>query len=73
MVLFAVIVLMFLSQLRYKVLASKCSMDDPVPIFHKSFQSGDFIVAGVMSQIYIFSDRITFRSHPSQKLFDEIQ
>ncbi|XP_060110833.1 vomeronasal type-2 receptor 26-like [Heteronotia binoei] len=47
-------------------------MGDPVPIFHKSFQSGDLIIAGIISQFYIFSEHITFRRHPSQELFNEI-
>nr|XP_056720628.1 vomeronasal type-2 receptor 26-like [Euleptes europaea] len=47
-------------------------MDDPVPLFHKSFQPGDLIIAGIISQIYIFSDRITFGRHPSQELSDDI-
>ncbi|XP_060110830.1 vomeronasal type-2 receptor 26-like [Heteronotia binoei] len=50
---------------------ARCSVGDPVPIFHKSFQSGDLIIAGIISQIYIFSERITFGRHPSQELFDD--
>ncbi|XP_015270463.1 PREDICTED: vomeronasal type-2 receptor 26-like [Gekko japonicus] len=72
MVAFAVIVLVFLPQLACKLPDSKCSVGDPVPIFHKSFQSGDFIIAGIISQIYIFSEPITFGRHPSQELFDDI-
>ncbi|XP_066486756.1 vomeronasal type-2 receptor 26-like [Tiliqua scincoides] len=35
------------------------------------FQAGDLIIAGILSQIYIFSDEITFMKHPSQELSDQ--
>lgn len=69
---FAVIILVFLPELACKFPASKCSMGDPLPIFHKSFKSGDIIITGIMSQIYIFSNHITFRRYPSQELIDDI-
>ncbi|XP_054832635.1 vomeronasal type-2 receptor 26-like [Eublepharis macularius] len=71
MVIFAALVLEFLPQLAHEVPAAKSSMDGPIPIFHKSFQPGDLIVAGIISQIYIFSDLITFGRHPSQELLDD--
>nr|XP_056720104.1 vomeronasal type-2 receptor 26-like [Euleptes europaea] len=67
-----VILLVSLSQLECKDPALKCSIGDPVPIFHKSFQSGDLIIAGIISHIYILSNCITFGKHPSQELLDDI-
>nr|XP_056720627.1 vomeronasal type-2 receptor 26-like [Euleptes europaea] len=72
MVVFSALVLVFLPQLACKVPPAKCSMGDPIPIFHKAFQSGDLLFAGIISQIYIFSDLITFERHPSQELIDDI-
>ncbi|XP_032094505.1 vomeronasal type-2 receptor 26-like [Thamnophis elegans] len=46
-----------------------CIVGDPVPILHKYYQSGDVIVAGILSQIYIFSNTIHFHEKPSTDLF----
>ncbi|KAM6449109.1 vomeronasal type-2 receptor 26-like [Liasis olivaceus] len=46
-----------------------CIVGDPVPILHKYYQSGDVIVAGILSQIYIFSNTINFHEKPSTDLF----
>lgn len=44
----------------------------PLPILHKYYKSGDLIIAGIMSQIYIFSQPMTFESRPSEELFDDL-
>ncbi|XP_033024200.1 vomeronasal type-2 receptor 26-like [Lacerta agilis] len=49
----------------------QCSIREPVPILHKYYQSGDLIIAGIISQIYIFSDTLTFEKHPSQEFSDD--
>ncbi|XP_061447422.1 vomeronasal type-2 receptor 26-like [Rhineura floridana] len=49
----------------------KCRICDPLPILHKYYQSGDVIIAGIMSHIYRFSNSITFRKCPSNDLFDD--
>ncbi|XP_053216170.1 vomeronasal type-2 receptor 26-like [Podarcis raffonei] len=46
-------------------------MGEPVPVLHKYYQSGDLIIAGIISQIYIFSDTLTFEKHPSQEFSDD--
>ncbi|XP_058038458.1 vomeronasal type-2 receptor 26-like [Ahaetulla prasina] len=46
-----------------------CIVNDPVPILHQYYQSGDVIVAGILSQIYIFSNTIHFHEKPSTDLF----
>ncbi|XP_062993077.1 vomeronasal type-2 receptor 26-like [Elgaria multicarinata webbii] len=54
--------------------SAKCSISDPLPILHKHYQSGDFIIGGIMSQIYItFSDVIEFTKCPSKELFGDIE
>ncbi|XP_053117327.1 vomeronasal type-2 receptor 26-like [Hemicordylus capensis] len=50
----------------------KCPIIHPLPIFHKYYQSGSLIIAGIMSQIFISSNQITFQNHPSQELIDEL-
>ncbi|XP_062993080.1 vomeronasal type-2 receptor 26-like [Elgaria multicarinata webbii] len=53
--------------------SAKCSVSDPLPILHKHYQSGDFIIGGIMSQIYIiFSNLIEFTKCPSKELFGDI-
>ncbi|XP_062993081.1 vomeronasal type-2 receptor 26-like [Elgaria multicarinata webbii] len=53
--------------------SAKCSISDPLPILHKHYQSGDFIIGGIMSQIYIiFSNLIEFTKCPSKELFGDI-
>ncbi|XP_062993098.1 vomeronasal type-2 receptor 26-like [Elgaria multicarinata webbii] len=48
-----------------------CSIGHPVPILHQYYQSGDLIIAGIMSQLFIFSNAITFEKHPSLELSDD--
>lgn len=48
-----------------------CSVREPVRILHKYYQAGDLIVAGIISQIYIFSDTMTFEKYPAQELSDD--
>ncbi|XP_061447411.1 vomeronasal type-2 receptor 26-like [Rhineura floridana] len=44
---------------------------EPLPILHKYYQSGDLIIAGIISQIYIFSSTLNFEKHPSEELSDD--
>ncbi|XP_039180267.1 vomeronasal type-2 receptor 26-like [Crotalus tigris] len=46
-----------------------CITSDPLLILHKYHQLGDIIIGGIMSQIYIFSNTITFQEQPSTDLF----
>ncbi|XP_063158752.1 vomeronasal type-2 receptor 26-like [Candoia aspera] len=41
-------------------------------IKHKYFLSGDFIMAGILSQFYMISDPMSFTRHPSEELVDEL-
>ncbi|XP_044282787.1 vomeronasal type-2 receptor 26-like [Varanus komodoensis] len=51
---------------------ASCTISDPLPINHQYYQSEDLIIAGILSQIYMFSSPFTFRSHPSLGLFEEL-
>ncbi|XP_033025868.1 vomeronasal type-2 receptor 26-like [Lacerta agilis] len=72
MVVFRLLVLLLPLQGMCKFLPlSQCSIREPAPILHKYYQSGDLIIAGIISQIYIFSDTLSFVKHPSQIFSDD--
>nr|XP_060638921.1 vomeronasal type-2 receptor 26-like [Anolis sagrei ordinatus] len=52
--------------------AAKCSAGHPLSIKHRQYHSGDLIIAGIISQIYTFSELMTFRRHPSAEPLDEL-
>nr|XP_028558507.1 vomeronasal type-2 receptor 26-like [Podarcis muralis] len=72
MVVFRLLVILLPLQGMCKYLPlPQCSIREPVPILHKYYQSGDLIIAGIISQIYIFSDTLSFEKHPSQEFSDD--
>ncbi|XP_015277263.1 PREDICTED: vomeronasal type-2 receptor 26-like [Gekko japonicus] len=50
----------------------KFPIREPRPILHKYYRSGDLILAGIMSQIFIYPSPVTFQKCPSQELFDDL-
>ncbi|XP_053120145.1 vomeronasal type-2 receptor 26-like [Hemicordylus capensis] len=72
MVTIWVLVLMLLVQSVCIAPIAKCTSGSPLPILHKYHHSGDVLIAGIISQIYIFSNPIRFEKHPSQELFNEL-
>ncbi|XP_053216247.1 vomeronasal type-2 receptor 26-like [Podarcis raffonei] len=71
MLTFVVLGLLFLPQTVSRISAVKCATSEPIPILHKYFQSGELTIAGIISQIYILYDPITFERHPYQELIDD--
>ncbi|XP_061447405.1 vomeronasal type-2 receptor 26-like [Rhineura floridana] len=71
MVLFLVLVLVLLPQTVCNVPIAQCAIRDPIPILHKYYHSGDLIIAGIMSQIYIVSSTPSFKKHPSHGPADD--
>ncbi|XP_015266905.1 PREDICTED: vomeronasal type-2 receptor 26-like [Gekko japonicus] len=71
MVVYMVVVLVMLPQTVCKISVIMCSTRNPLPIRHKYYQPGDLIIGGIISQIYMFSDPITFEHYPFHKLFDD--
>lgn len=69
MLLFMVLFVVLLSV--HDASTASCVLGEPVPIHFKYYQSGDLLIGGIISQIYMISDLTTFRSHPSQGLVDE--
>ena len=65
------LVLVLLPQVISKHPIVHCSIGHHVPILHKYYQSGDLIIAGIMSQIFIFSNTLNFEKHPSLELSDD--
>lgn len=49
----------------------KCPTSAPLSVSHKYYQLGHFTIAGILSQIYISSEMITFEKHPFQEVVDE--
>ncbi|XP_070810266.1 vomeronasal type-2 receptor 26-like [Pituophis catenifer annectens] len=55
-----------------KIPLAKCPIKAPLPIVHKYYQPGDFIIASITSQVYIFSSPVTFQKPPSDESFDDL-
>ncbi|KAG6539326.1 type-2 vomeronasal receptor [Crotalus adamanteus] len=70
-VIFAVLVIMPLPQMVCRIGRAKCSISDPLPFLYKHYQSGDFIVVNMLSQIYVFHAMMDFSKHPSKELFED--
>ncbi|XP_015270464.1 PREDICTED: vomeronasal type-2 receptor 26-like [Gekko japonicus] len=50
----------------------QCSTSRPPPIVHKYYQSGDLLIAGIISYVFKFSDSVKFEVHPSPSSSDSI-
>lgn len=70
--IFVMLALVPLPPVGYTLPLAKCTIRDPLPVLHKYYHSGDLIIAGVLSQIFIFTNSITFEKHPSEELNDEL-
>ncbi|XP_034261526.2 vomeronasal type-2 receptor 26-like [Pantherophis guttatus] len=49
---------------------AKCTNNNP-SIKYKSYHSGDLIIGGIISLIYMISNLITFQKNPSEELLDD--
>ncbi|KAM6449118.1 vomeronasal type-2 receptor 26-like [Liasis olivaceus] len=49
----------------------KCSVGNQPFIKHKQYRSEDLVIAGISSQIYMMSEKVTFRRNPSDELVDD--
>ncbi|XP_070584745.1 vomeronasal type-2 receptor 26-like [Erythrolamprus reginae] len=67
-----IIVIVTLPRASSKVSIAKCPVGEPLSILHKYYQPGDFIIAGILSQIYIFLSPISFQKQPSEESFDDL-
>ncbi|XP_044308748.1 vomeronasal type-2 receptor 26-like [Varanus komodoensis] len=64
----------FLLQLQtmYYARVTSCMVSNPLAINHQYYQSGDLIIAGILSQFYMFFSPITFRSNPSLRIPEDL-
>ncbi|XP_054850256.1 vomeronasal type-2 receptor 26-like [Eublepharis macularius] len=49
----------------------QCSVNEPLHISHKYYQSGDLIIAGIISQIYMLFNPMDFKRNPALELIEE--
>ncbi|XP_032092363.1 vomeronasal type-2 receptor 26-like [Thamnophis elegans] len=49
----------------------KCSVGNPPLIKHKQYRSEDLVIAGISSQVYMMSEKVTFTTNPSNELVDD--
>ncbi|XP_063158800.1 vomeronasal type-2 receptor 26-like [Candoia aspera] len=49
----------------------KCSVGNQPLIKHKQYHSEDLVIAGISSQIYMISQKVTFTTNPSNELVDD--
>ncbi|XP_077775143.1 vomeronasal type-2 receptor 26-like [Podarcis muralis] len=55
-----------------KVHSINCSLyDDPLPIPHKYYQPGDFVIGEIVSQVFLFQDSPSFTEVPTQMSIGE--
>nr|XP_028560554.1 vomeronasal type-2 receptor 26-like [Podarcis muralis] len=67
-VLFVLSVFVFLPDLVCDTPIATCTVGTPLSITHKYYHSGDLIIAGIISQIYMTFDEMDFIGHPSETL-----
>ncbi|XP_042329783.1 vomeronasal type-2 receptor 26-like [Sceloporus undulatus] len=72
MVVLAMLVLVLLPQAVCNGPASRCSLNDPLPIHHKYYEPGDLLVAGIISQTFCFLNPTIFEECPSAELFGDL-
>ncbi|KAK9397806.1 type-2 vomeronasal receptor [Crotalus adamanteus] len=72
MPLFVFLIFLLLPETMFNIPVATCNICYPLPIRHQYYQPGDLIIAGIISQAYIFSDPVTFNQHPFHNLLDKI-
>nr|XP_028560281.1 vomeronasal type-2 receptor 26-like [Podarcis muralis] len=67
MVILAVLLAALLPPAVCRVRPLKCAFSEPIPIPHKYYQPGDFIIGGIASQMILLSEEKTFKKDPIQQ------
>nr|XP_056719675.1 vomeronasal type-2 receptor 26-like [Euleptes europaea] len=65
-----VVLLSLLLLVACEVGAFKCPANDPLPVPHERYQSGDLLIGGIASQIIYTFYEFTFQEHPSSNSFE---
>ncbi|KAJ6651610.1 hypothetical protein lerEdw1_020792 [Lerista edwardsae] len=63
-----VLLLLLLPQMVCQKEATKCPMNEPLPIPHEWRQPGDLLIGGIASQIVYLFPQVTFTEYSSQQL-----
>ncbi|XP_077169454.1 vomeronasal type-2 receptor 26-like [Paroedura picta] len=72
MALFVSSMLVLLVQVVCKSPSFPCPISHPFPIVHKYYQSGDLLIAGIVSNMFKFSDTFTFETRPDLSSSDSL-
>lgn len=71
-VVFEALIIVLLPNVLCMIPNTKCIMSEPLPFLHQHYEPGDFVIAGILSTIYMFYSVMDFSEAPSSNLFDEI-
>ncbi|ETE59909.1 Olfactory receptor 13C4, partial [Ophiophagus hannah] len=69
---FMFLILLLLPQSASSIPSRICHIRYPLPISHQYYQPGDLSIAGIISQVFTFSNPVIYNQHPSHNLLDEI-
>ncbi|XP_063158470.1 vomeronasal type-2 receptor 26-like [Candoia aspera] len=65
-------IVVFLPHRVCKANAESCTVSEPIPILHKYYQPGDFIIGGIIPQILRPYNPLDFCDHPHHAMIDEL-
>ncbi|KAK9397357.1 type-2 vomeronasal receptor [Crotalus adamanteus] len=66
-----ILLLVLLPYMTCKTPSIKCSIQDPIPIDHKYFQSGDLVIGAITSFVFTTRNAESFEEDPHHSLFSE--
>lgn len=64
-----VLLLLLLPLIVCKAASIKCHMMDSFPIPNEWYQSGDFLIGEIASQLFYHLHEIDFKRHPAEELY----
>ncbi|XP_042329690.1 vomeronasal type-2 receptor 26-like [Sceloporus undulatus] len=71
-VVVVVLLLVLLSRTVCRTHSINCTIgNDPFPIRHEFYQPGDFVIGGIVSQVFFLSNNLSFVEQPTKILTDE--
>ncbi|XP_077774419.1 vomeronasal type-2 receptor 26-like [Podarcis muralis] len=71
-VLVVMLLLVMLCHTVCKIHSINCSIfDDPHPIPHEFYQPGEFVIGGIVSQVFFLYNNLSFTEQPAHILIDE--
>ncbi|KAG8140318.1 hypothetical protein E2320_003018 [Naja naja] len=67
-----IILFLFLSDMVWKCEMRNCIIDDPVPVSHNYFQSGEFIIGAITSLMFMPTELENFLEDPHLSFIGEV-